>query len=395
METRSVVEARNSRQRVWMVVSSGYYDDIRVTKMANHLVGTRSIAEAVTVLAVNRAGQAPNAEERSVGSIDVRLYGTPSNQFRTRWRKAWSRLLFVVWAIRIIRRESAASDIIHCHDLDTAAIGLWARKSSQPVILDMHEVYSGRYGLPKPARWAFKLYERSVLPRVDGVVFVSRAAKEYYAARLPLSRVALVTNSRSLKEILAAPQHHDSIGQRCRLVYVGRFSAGRGLMELVRSMEYLRGGKFSLHLIGFGPLEKSLRSIAAELSEPELVQFLEPVPLDEVVKHVGHYDLGVVLTELSCLNHQLTVSNKLFEYAAAGLPMILSQAVEHQSILSDYNVGITAEVQAGAIADAVRIITQDGALVERARKDALRLATDRAWECEMMQLEELYISIRA
>jgi len=50
----------------------------------------------------------------------------------------------------------------------------------------------------------------------------------------------------------------------CRLLFVGRFAANKGIADLLEAMSMLaaegRGGHFVLHLVGTGPLYESLRS---------------------------------------------------------------------------------------------------------------------------------------
>jgi glycosyltransferase involved in cell wall biosynthesis len=375
---------------VWMIVSSGYYDDVRVQKSAGSVAGFGQVTKVV-VLAMNRSRTAPNAATIIDGrEVEVRLFGHPQEQFDSRIAKLRPRAAFLWWAYRSIRREIRSGDTIHCHDLDTAPVGLAARGRHHRLILDLHEVYSGRSGLGPMLRRLLQWLESWILPRADGVVFVSGAAQRHYREQYRLAATAVVTNSRSAAEVTTAPALCD---RARRLVYVGRFSGSRGLTQSVKAMASL-GSDYTLDLIGFGPLEGTLRDLAAGLPpDAGRVRVLAPVPLGEVVATLGSYDLGLVLTEIDCLNHQLTVSNKLFEYAAAGLPVVLSAADEHLDILREYPIGVVTEVTPGAIATAVRSVSNDGPFLALARSAAGRLATERAWENEARGLQGLYATV--
>lgn len=373
-----------------MVVSSGYYDDVRVQKSARSVAGFDQVTKVV-VLAMNRSRTAPNAASIiDGGEVEVRLFGHPQEQFDSRLAKLLPRAAFLWWAYRSIRSEIRPGDTIHCHDLDTAPVGLVGRSRHHRLILDMHEVYSGRSGLGPTLRRLLQWLESFILPRADGVVFVSGAAQRHYREQHRLEATAVVTNSRSAAEVTTSPAR----SHRARkLVYVGRFSESRGLAGSVQAMASL-GPDYTLDLIGFGPLQEALCDLAAGLpSDAGRVRVLAPVPLGEVVSTLGSYDLGLVLTEIDCLNHRLTVSNKLFEYAAAGLPVVLSAADEHLSILREYPIGVVTEVAPEAIARAVRSMSNDAPALELARAAAESLARDRAWENEARELEGLYATV--
>lgn len=377
---------------VWMVVATGFHDDVRVRKMAHSVAGFDDV-DRVVVLGMNRAGTAPNAVAADGGDagIDVRLHGDPDQQFDARWAKAPARAAFLAWAALTIRRESAPGDLVHAHDLDTAPAGLAARRRSQHLVLDMHEVYSGRAGLPDRLQRALRAFEDVALPRADGVVFVSEAARDHYADRVDLPPHVVVTNSRSRDEVQPPAPPRD---QPSRLVYVGRLTADRGLEQVVRMMGLLPD--HTLDVIGFGPLEAHLRDVAARLGDDvtRRITFGAPISIDDVVPTLAGFDVGVVTTEPTCANHELTVSNKLFEYAAAGLPVLLSDVEEHRRLVAAHPFGAIARtVTPRDLAAAVRTLTDDPTAHAAAAAAARDLAVDRSWDHEMQGLRKLYESL--
>ena len=377
---------------VWMVVATGFHDDVRVRKMA-HSVAAFGGVDRVVVLGMNRAGTAPNAvEDRTDGTdVEVRLHGDPEQQFDSRWAKAPARAAFLTWATATIRRESAPGDLVHAHDLDTAPAGLAARKRGQHLVIDMHEVYSGRAGLPDTLRRVLRGVEDVALPRADGVVFVSDAARDHYAGRVDLPPHVVVTNSRSVDEVQPA---RPPVPQPSRLVYVGRLTADRGLEQVVRMMGLLPD--HTLDVIGFGPLGPHLQDVAGRLGDDvaDRITFGAPISIDDVVPTLAAFDVGVVTTEPTCANHELTVSNKLFEYAAAGLPVLLSDVEEHRRLVAAHPFGAIARTGAPRdLAAAVRTLTDDPDAWAAASAAARELAVDRSWDQEMVGLRGLYADL--
>jgi glycosyltransferase involved in cell wall biosynthesis len=368
-----------------MVVSSGYHDDVRVRKMAS---SARQLPEIdnVHVLALRSTG-AGSADKQSAefGDVTVHHFPTWKPAERMVGLKFFKRASFILWASRYIRRWASDGDILHVHDLDTAPICLLLRRKPIRRILDLHECYPETAGLHPFSRWLLRRLERFLLPRVDGIIFVSSAAQEEYNHRYSLPPSVVITNSRPTSDIREGTVRQPT----GRLVYLGRFTGDRGLEALVEAMDHLPNGVV-LDFIGSGSRRTHLMSLADSPWRAGRVRILPPVPIDEVTDTLIQYDIGFVLTELTCGNHRLTVSNKLFEYAAAGLPVVMSPAIEHERLRQDYAFGLVVPVRPASIAAAVKTLLSDSVRYQNARASALRLARIRSWDNETKSLPNMY-----
>ena len=74
---------------------------------------------------------------------------------------------------------------------------------------------------------------------------------------------------------------------------------------------------------GFGRIEEQLHKRAEELQADNFI-FYPRVKVEELISYAAKSHVGVAVTVPLCLNFELSVSNKLFEYTAAGLPVIMS-----------------------------------------------------------------------
>ena len=100
--------------------------------------------------------------------------------------------------------------------------------------------------------------------------------------------------------------------------------------------------------------------------------------------------VGVAITEPVCLNFQLSVSNKIFEYAAAGIPVIMSDIPEHRYLNEKYNFGIILkENTPQCFAEAAIKLYTDKDFYDMCAANTNKLSEDVNWETEFSRLVEI------
>jgi len=159
---------------------------------------------------------------------------------------------------------------------------------------------------------------------------------------------------------------------------------GRGLEDLVRACGRV-SGTVALHLRGCPAREfaTELRAIQREAAPSLTIVHHEPANPDAMVELAQPYDAGLSCEETIVANRSLCLSNKVFTYLAAGVPVILSRTRAQEQLAADlgaaavlYDVGdvdgLGAQLNALA-ADA------DG---RRRARAAAREAATRRWHWE-------------
>lgn len=181
--------------RVVMVLSNAFVSDPRVEKEAEAL---SSAGLEVTVLAWDREGSSP-AEEVRGGARVVRFGprarhgGGLSNAERYR----------EFWGAAAARATAIGPDVVHCHDLDTAPVGLRVVGSRPRIrlVLDFHELYRESNMIPQrgavgvAARAAVRVLERRAIPRADAVLVANPGAVPYYGRFGVGSRLSAIENA--------------------------------------------------------------------------------------------------------------------------------------------------------------------------------------------------------
>lgn len=278
-------------------------------------------------------------------------------------------------------------DLIHANDLNVL-IGAYraSRKLKCRLVYDAHEINIENIGsdkTPKLMKFAMELVERYIMKRTDLNVCTNHAAADYFAEKYHIAPPMVVTNCTLKKEAAIPTKKHDGF----EVLIHGRFYAGRGYDLLIEAAPLLKDlPDVKLALRGYGTIEEQLKNRCAELNADNVV-FYPPVRVEELIQSASESHVGLAITEPICLNFKLSVSNKLFEYAAAGLPVILSDIPEHRYLNDLYSFGvILPENTPEALASAVRKLYNDPDFYARCAENAVRLSEEINWENEFEAL---------
>lgn len=280
-----------------------------------------------------------------VDGVAITDVGRPGGRLR--------RMLGTSW--RVYRRAlSLDADIYHLHDPELIPIGLMLKRMGKAVIFDAHEdvpkqLLSKPY-LPPVARHVLSLlfgrFERHACARLDGVVAATPSIRDKFLHIHPLT--VDVNNFPIPWEFDAAARWIDKAPEVC---YVGGLAASRGIRELVGACPLLR--------------TPTRLSLAGTFSESKLeTELTASDGWQHVVRH-GHLDrhgvrrimaraIAGLVTLHPTSNYLEALPVKMFEYMAAGIPVIASRFPLWQSIIETERCGICVDpLDPQAIANAV------------------------------------------
>lgn len=280
-------------------------------------------------------------------------------------------------------------DVIHANDLYGLIPAFAAqRKLKCRVVYDSHEINVENYTGKRNGMLAgiMRALESYMVHRIDLMVCVSHAAAEYFEKEYNIPRPMVVTNSALRSDCVDLSGVEKVEG--FEVLNHGQFYEGRGYDIMAEACELIQEyPEIHLAVRGFGKLEESLRKTVSGKKNPEQFAFYPKVKVQELIPLAARSHVGVAITEPICLNFKLSVSNKLFEYAAASLPVILSDIPEHRYLNDQYDFGlIIPEDTPEALAEAIIRLYTDRELYERLSKNALRLSEEVNWENEFGRL---------
>lgn len=288
-------------------------------------------------------------------------------------------------------------EVIHANDLDSLIPAYKAAKKLKcKLIYDTHEIFLENPWIAgnKLVKFVWGFYEKRLITKVDAVVCVSYAAAEYFAKKYKIPKPLVVTNCISSdKQIKKYPEK----AYPKQILNHGQFYGGRGYDIMIEAAPRLKQySDLQLVLRGFGALEQQLKDRVKELNA-ENVCFAPPVKVEELIPCASLAYIGLAITEPISINFELSVSNKIFEYAAAGLPVIMSDIPEHRYLNEKYKFGIIMPSNtAEALAQSIEKFNSDEEFYDACRDNAVRMSTQINWESnfsKLLQLEKKLIGV--
>lgn len=330
-----------------------------------------------------------NADEDD-GRVRIMDIGQPGSRAVRAVRGSWR-----MW--RALRRMRPA--IVHFHDVELIPLGFFLKIAGYSVIYDVHEDVPrdilAKDWIPLILKWPVSK-SAAILEWVagrlfDGVVVVTPTI----ARRYPASTTVLVQNYPLLDEFnYLAPSAYV---QRSPLVaYVGGLTQDRGAHKMVKAMGCLpKASDLRLALAGsFSPpgLEREL----SKLDGWARVDVLGWLSRNEVASLLGRAAMGLVVLQ-PVPNLVAAQPNKLFEYMAAGLPVIASDFPLWREIVDGARCGLLVDPEdPEAIAMAMQwIIENPQEAEEMGRRGRSAVEKKYNWDKEVSKLVDFYTELFA
>lgn len=311
--------------------------------------------------------------------------------------KPRSRVHRMVQTTRQLKRLALAlqPDLIHLHDPELLPAGVSLAHQGACVIFDSHEdvpkQLASKHYLPRlvrsPLACGWAQIERFAMRSLAGVV----AATPSIHARLSRysTRSEVVRNYPLLREF---PPPRAMQSDRPTICYVGALTSARGLVELVEAV-----ARCSTH---------PRLVLAGRFTEPGLRDRLRVLPGWKLVEELGQCDRARItrVLEQSWIglvtlhptpNHIESLPTKMYEYMAAGLPVIASDFPGWRSTVRDHHCGVLVDpTNADAIASAIDSLCADQSLRAYFGSNG-RHAFEQSlnWEPELQRLVQFYEAV--
>lgn len=366
------------KMRALIVVISDLYTDMRVQK---HALLLKEMGFAVTLTGRNsRLSPLPS------------LNGIVTERIRVPFRKGPMMYLYFNVAL-LLKLLFTKADLFLANDLDTLVpCYIVSRLRSKPLVYDSHEYFTGQFGLEerKLKHRLWKAAERRVVPHLCYMITVSTSIAELYRKEYGVNPVVVRNVAPSATDI--APVSRSVTGAAddgLLLVFQGSgINPGRGASELIEAVRLVDGIK--LIIIGSGDMIEEVRSLVRRKGMENKVIFLPRMPWREMMGYTMSCDAGMSIDTDTCLNQRYSLPNKLFDYIAAGIPVIVSPLPEISAVVRGYACGIVMkDVSPESIAEAMTKLRDNSHYLSELKAGAKTAAKELKWETEKIKEQEL------
>ena len=305
------------------------------------------------------------------------------------------RILFSPYSM-VKKALAVDADIYHFHDPELIPAALILRLFGRKVIYDVHEDYPETIPTKKilsrpfrkPAGLFTKMLERFVSGYFTAVIVATPAIFERF--RLFAGKTTAIHNY----PFVSSHRHENRNNRENSVCYIGSIAENRCIHEMVTAIGLARKKTAAtLALAGNFTSDYLERSISAypEFAWVDYHGFLNRTEVESLMDRVK---AGLILVHPEP-RYQVSYPTKLFEYMAAGLPVIASDFPLWRNIVDDVRCGILVDpLDPAAIAEAVVTLLENpeeaAAMGQRGRS---AVESSYRWDKEEAKLLNLYAEL--
>ncbi|WP_419773854.1 glycosyltransferase family 4 protein [Halarcobacter sp.] len=290
------------------------------------------------------------------------------------------------------KAKALDSDIYHLHDPELIPIGLKLKKLGKKVIFDAHEDLPKQilgkhylnFFIKQILSKGFEFYEKITCKKFDYIITATPYIKEKF---LKINKNSIdINNFPITNELINNTPWSEKKDKVC---YVGGIAEVRGIKEIVKAMAYTdKGVKLTLAgTFSESLVEKEVKSY----NEWKKVEELGFLNRERVSSVYGASKAGLV-TLHPIINYIDALPVKMFEYMAAGIPIISSNIKYWEKIISENNCGICVDpMDSKEIANAINYIIANPKEAQKMGQNGKKVILEKYnWNIEEEKLFKIY-----
>jgi glycosyltransferase involved in cell wall biosynthesis len=266
------------------------------------------------------------------------------------------------------------------------------------LVYDSHEFFCEQeFSVHEQKRW--REIELSYIDKCDAVITVNASIAAELEKRYGLPEVFVIQNAdriRSLPVISRIFHEFFSLSDKTHVLLLqGGLSAGRNLETLIEGLAHSTNDQIALVVLGDGPIKESLTASVSRLGLESRVFFHPAVPQDDLPRFTAAADAGVIPYQATCLNNYYCTPNKMFEFIAAGLPILASDLPEISRMVAGNNLGLAGNMDnAATVGQMIDDFFSNEIRFKEWQVNVLKARKEICWEVEEKKLLAIYEALK-
>ncbi len=293
------------------------------------------------------------------------------------FKKIFFFLQYTKQLLAVLRKIQPDTIIVYDY-MPVLSLRFLYRFISKPRILwyHNHDVGDPAYLRKWSISWLAWKSEGWIFPRLDIFSLPAIERKAFFPMQKLKGDFFFLPNFPSLKvyrQVLAGRQKQ--VDGPIKLLYQGSIGPLHGLEEIIPMLNEKPNGK-SLQLVLKGFISEEylaqLREMAASCGASEKLTYIPPTGYREVIENAYSCHIGIgIHRKDDIMNKTLgTSSNKIYEYAASGLPVLLYDNVHFRNHLGKFEWAFFTDCSRGSMLGCLTKIIEDyECLSAKAKKD--------------------------
>ena len=375
--------------RIAIVVHAVYPGDPRIRRQADALTDA---GHQVDVFALRAPDEAP---EESIGPL--RVIRLPVNRGFTSFAGHMAEYLafagMATWRLTREHRRRRYQLVQVATVPDFLAFAAAPIKlAGVPLLLDLHEdmpeLFRDRFAHPllRPLMPLVTGSTRAAAAMADELITVHEPLRQLSIERgVPPDKISVVMNSADARVFDPArhPRRQFMEDGELRLIHHSALQRIYGLDVAVEAVAMIDPADIPLRLdvYGDGPDAAQVAAAVERTGTADRVHLNGRVALEQLPELLAGADIGLV-PSLPEPYLQYSLSTKLLEYAAMGVPTIASDLATFRSHFNDEAIRYVPGGDPGALAAAIRELASDPAAAARLGAEAHRQAAGYAWSLQ-------------
>lgn len=267
---------------------------------------------------------------------------------------------------------------------------LLAKFRRAKLLYDSRELYSAIAALRhrRLAQRFWSYVEKKIMPSVSTVFTVNESLARIISEQHRIPRPTILFNCPARQEVMRSDRLRKLLSispERKVILYQGGLQRGRGIFISLRVIRRIHNA--ALVFLGNGDLRNE---IAREIKDERLsgrAYLLDAVPVSELLGYTASADIGVCFIENYGASYYRSLPNKLFEYVAAGVPVVASNFPEMRSFVDSNGVGLCVDPgDEEEIVSAIQRLLMDSSLYQTMVKNCREAGKRYTWENEEAKL---------